>query len=161
EPKAGSSNWQTLQIITLSTSPYLFVDATATNGLSRRYRSTLVSSPNAQRVGELVATVTWALPPNVYTNFTPSDLQNFANLGIILNDSDYTLQFPTNPLPGYWVVLGDQRVMADTNGNFRITVPAGVTNGYVVRRHDGRSTEAEANFAVSQLALPGQLPPAI
>ncbi len=158
EPQSGSTTWRTLQTITLSPSPYLFVDATATNGLARRYRTTMLESPAGRRVGRLVSAVTWFLPPNTYTNVTQTNRQALAGLGISLNDQDHTLQFPSNALPGYWVVLGDQRVMTDSNGNFQIDLPFGITNGFVVPQRGNRSTIAEATFAVNQLVLPGQVP---
>ena len=158
DPQAGSTNWRTLQTITLAQSPYLFADATATNGLPRRYRTTMLASPATRRAGALVSTVTWILPPAVYTNATQTNRQAFAALGISLNDQEHALQFPTNPVPGYWIVVGDQRVMTDTNGNFQIDVPLGVTNAFVVRSREGRSTQAEMTFDPRKLAIPGQTP---
>ena len=156
DPQAGVANWRTLQTITLAQSPYLFVDATATNTASRRYRTTMTESPSRRRVGRLTYSVRWILPPEVYANAVQTNRAALTSLGIFLDDAEHALQMPTNVLGGYWVVLGDQRVMSDTNGNFTIDVPYGVTNGFVVPQRGDRSTYAEANFDVNQLALPGQ-----
>src|SRR5436309_7835693 len=58
DPHSGSTNWRTLQTITLAQSPHLFVDATATNSSTRRYRTTMLSSPATRRIGSLVSTIT-------------------------------------------------------------------------------------------------------
>ena len=158
EPQAGSTNWQTLQTITLATSPYLFVDATATNGVPRRYRTTLRASPASRRAGRVVFTVKWILPPDVYTNLVSTNQAALAALGMTLNDQDHALESPINPLPGYWIVVGDQRVMTDTNGGFQVDVPYGTSQGFVVPHSGDRTTPADAIFDVNGLVLPGQTP---
>lgn len=158
EPGSVMTDWRKLQIFTLRQSPLLFVDATATNGFNRRYRTTLLESPLTRRVGRLAFTIAWILPSEIYSKVSLNNRQELAALGISFNDQEHALQSPTNAAAGEWIALGDQRVMADSNGNFQIDVPAGVTNGFALRAASERSTQAEASFNVNQLALPGQTP---
>ena len=156
EPRTGSNTWRTLQVLALSNTPFLFVDASATNGLDRRYRTTLRESAGTRRVGQVVFTTKWTLPADVYDAVTATNQAALAALGIFLNPAEHALQTATNPLAGYWVAVGDQRVMTSTNGSFQVDVPFGTTNGFVIRRAGDRTTPAYAIFNVNQLVPPGQ-----
>jgi formylglycine-generating enzyme required for sulfatase activity len=161
EPQGGDTNWRPLQTFTLPTSPNLFVDPTATNGLPRRYRTTLLESAASRRTGQLVYTVKWTLPADVYTSLVSTNRAVLQGLGMTLNDNDSALESPTNALPGYWVAVGDQRAMSDSNGVFQIDLPYGITNGFVIQRRGDRTIPALAIFGVSQLVPPGQTGPPI
>ena len=158
EPQTGSTNWRTLQTISIPATPYLFVDATATSGLLRRYRTTMQESPASRRVGRLAFATKWTLPPDIYTNLVATNQAALAALGLFLNPQDHALESATNALPGYWIAVGDQRVMTDTNGDFQVDVPTGTTYGFVVRHQGDRTTPAYAISDVNQLVPLGQAP---
>lgn len=158
DPLSSATNWQRLETITLTESPHLFVDTTATNGLSRRYRTTMLESPSARRVGRLVFTTQWILPPDAYANLIATHGPALTAMGIGMNDFAHALETATNALPGYWIAVGDQRVMTDTNGEFQVDVPSGVTWGSALAHPEERTTPALAIFEVNQLVAAGQVP---
>lgn len=161
EPASGVTNWQRLDTITLPESPHLFVDTSATNGLPRRYRTTLIESPSARRVGRLVFTTQWILPPDAYASLMATHGPALTARGMVMNDFAHAIETATNALPGYWIAVGDQRVMTDTNGEFEVDVPFGVTWGSALAHPQERTTPALAIFEVNRLVAPGHVPESI
>ena len=127
----------------------------------RRYRTTLVQSPSTRRIGKLGFSLKWTLPAANYDALKPADKAGLTAKGVTLDDATHSILMGTKPMPGYWIVMGDQRVMTDTNGGFSIDVPYGVTKGVAVSQHGGRSTQAEASFTVEQLMPVGRTPDVI
>lgn len=98
----------------------------------------------------------WTLPAEVYASLTPIQRRGMTTgHGVFFDDAEHAILMRTNALPGYWIVMGDQRVMSDTNGNFVIDVPHGITNGFAVAQYGYRSTQAEAVFTTEHLAPVG------
>lgn len=159
DPDSEDLGWQTVQTLTLTNSPLLFVDLSATNKPLRQYRTRPIPTAVRQRQGRLLFSARWILPEELYGRLTSDQKRSLGERhGVRFEDQDHSLQMITNPLPGYWVVVGNQRAMTDLQGNFSIEVPDGVTNGYVVPRYGDRSTRAEAEFNTVQLAPSGQSP---
>jgi formylglycine-generating enzyme required for sulfatase activity len=161
DTQGGRTDWEPLGTLTLSNSPMTFLDTTATNGISRRYRTTLLESPFRRMTGKLAFTVKWVLPEKDYDILTPPQKVDMSRIyNVSFDDGAHTILMATNALPGYWVVMGDQKVMSDTNGNFSIDVPHGLSNGFVVPRNGDRSTLAVALFTMDQLRpIGGAAPP--
>ena len=152
------SDWKALRTLTLSTFPSLFVDTTVAQFGTRSYRTTRLSTPSSRLTGRLVFAVRWKLPVDVYASLQPSDKVAMRARGVTFDDEQRSLNLGTNALPGYWVVLGEQRTMSDTNGNFTVDLPPGVSSGVVVARYRDRSNGAQVSFPVSRLTQVGDTP---
>jgi hypothetical protein len=156
DTRVGAAQWTPLTIITITNSPFQFVDTSTSQSAFRHYRSTVLQSPASRRVGRLTFSVRWILPADLFDALKPEDRIGLTSHGVTLDDTQHALVMQTNGMPGYWIVMGDQRVMTDTNGNFAIDIPYGMTNGYVVSRPGEPHTHAELTFSANQLSEPGQ-----
>jgi hypothetical protein len=155
---ALSDGWQSLTTMTVANSLFTFVDIQATNKAERFYRTTLVKSGGAKRIGKVEFNVEWILPPDVFTNVTQDLSDQIRSAGLIIDSVNHALVTTNHALPGYWLNFGDQWVMTDTNGTFTLSLDNETTEGYITAYYGARSTVAEGTFNLSDLVLPGENP---
>jgi hypothetical protein len=153
---AMSDGWQPLTTVAVTNGLVSLVDVQATNKTERFYRTTLVKSGGAKRIGKVEFTVEWTFPPDVFTNLIQNFTDRIRSAGLIIDSVNHALMTTNHPLPGYWVSFGEQRVMTDTNGTFTLSLDGRTTEGYIAANYSARSTAAEGVFKIGDLAVPGE-----
>jgi hypothetical protein len=71
-------------------------------------------------VARVSSVVVYKMDSSVFSALTAEQKTNLEQQGMILIESQHTLQSPALPLAGYWLQLGTRRFLTDKNGYVRV-----------------------------------------
>lgn len=152
----SAAAWTFLQNVTVQAQDFSYIDTSLGSG-QRVYRVTLVPSPK-KYVGRVVLVGRSPIPADVFATLGAEQRANLQGLGIIVNDAQKTIEFPPRPVPGYWVSIGGQKVMCDSEGLFAVNDFQGIPKGRVLAERSQSENKAEAEFDTSILVEEGLNP---